>query len=276
MHGGNFPVVCNSVTDKEIITNQVRVGAPVLNTFVDALSWDDVVEIVLKWAASRQPRTVCLCNVHSAVTALDNSGFANALKASDMVLPDGAPIAWMLRQKGFKRQTRIAGPDLVLKLCEALQYSSAGVFLFGSSEEALQRLQHNLKKQFPGLTFRGALSPRFGVWSQDEASRYADTINRSGAEIIFVGLGCPRQELWMAKHSREISGVLLGVGAAFDFHAGTIRRAPEIMQIFGLEWLHRLISEPKRLWRRYLVTNSSFLWFAVWDIFKFYLNKKKI
>ena len=262
------------MTEKEIITNRVRIGAPVLNTFIDALGWDDVIVTVLNWGVSRQPRTVCLCNVHSAVTAMDNADLANALSTSDMVLPDGAPVAWVLRRKGFKRQTRIAGPDLMLKLCEALQYRSVGVFLFGSSEKTLQQLQHNLGKKFPGLTIRGTLSPKYGAWSQGDESHYIGTINRSGAEIIFVGLGCPRQELWMAKHSREIPGVLVGVGAAFDFHARTIQRAPEFMQRAGLEWLHRLASEPRRLWRRYLIMNSCFLWFVARDFLKFQFREK--
>lgn len=254
------------MTEKEIKTDRARTGALVLNTFIDAMNWSDVITTLLSWGASRQPRAVCLCNVHSAVTALDNTDLADALKASDMVLPDGEPIAWVLRYKGFKRQTRIAGPDLMFKLCEALQYSSAGVFLFGSSEEILRHLQQNLEKQFPGLVIKGALSPSYGDWTQEQESHYIDSINRSGAEIIFVGLGCPRQELWIAKHSRDIPGVLLGVGAAFDFHAGAIQRAPEFMRRIGLEWLHRLILEPRRLWRRYLITNSCFLRLTVRDL----------
>ena len=254
------------MSDSTVTQGPARQGARVLGTYIDALDWGATIGRILQWTADRESRTVCLCNAHSSVTALDNADLANALSTSDMVLPDGAPVAWVLRRKGFRAQTRIAGPDLMLRLCEALQDTRISVFLFGSSEATLSRLQQNLKTRFPRLIIKGALSPKFGTWTQDEETHYTDTINRSGAAIIFVGLGCPRQEIWMAKHSKQISGVLLGVGAAFDFHAGTIQRAPEYMQRAGLEWLHRLASEPKRLWRRYLVTNSYFLWHAVRDL----------
>lgn len=243
-----------------------RIGALVLNRHIDALDWDAAIGRILGWARDRQSRRVCLCNVHSAVTALKDEKLATALDRSDLVLPDGAPVAWLLRQKGFRRQTRIAGPDLMAKLCEVLQQSSIGCFLFGSSAATLQKLRYRLEQCYPNLRITGALSPEYGDWSEDQERDYIETINRSGAGIIFVGLGCPRQEIWMAERSKVVRGVMLGVGAAFDFHAGTIERAPSFMRRTGLEWLHRLLSEPKRLWRRYLITNSYFIWFAVRDL----------
>ena len=254
------------MTEDAISTGHQRVGAHVLGTFIDALNWDSVIRTILDWGVHQRSSTVSFCNVHSAVTAIDDKALANALRASEMVLPDGAPIAWLLRRRGFKQQTRIAGPDLMLKLCDALQHTSTGVFLFGSSENTLQLLQENLEHQFPKLKIVGALSPRFGDWTREEESQYIDVIRESGAGIVFIGLGCPKQEIWMTKRSRELPGVLLGVGAAFDFHAGTTPRAPQFMRKTGLEWLHRLASEPKRLWRRYLVTNSYFLWYAARDL----------
>ena len=190
---------------------------------------------------------------------------ANALRTSDMVLPDGAPIAWMLRRKGFP-QRRIAGPDLMLQLCQALQLNATPVFLFGSSETTLALLRRNLALQFPKLIIAGTLSPRFGDWSLEEEQGYVETIRESGAGIVFVGLGCPKQEIWMAKHSPAIPGVLIGVGAAFDFHAGTIERAPPLMRSLGLEWLHRLFCEPRRLWKRYLTTNSRFIMLSIGEL----------
>lgn len=220
------------------------------------------------WASQHASRTVCLCNVHSAVTARDEPALANALASSDMILPDGAPIAWTLRRKGFPKQTRIAGPDLMLHICTAVEGTEIGVFLFGSSEETLGKLEVQLRRQFPGLDIRGARSPKFGDWPEALEDSYIEEINQSGAGIIFVGLGCPRQEIWMSRRKVDIQGVMLGVGAAFDFHAGTIKRAPEWAQRLGLEWLHRLLSEPRRLWKRYFVTNSKFLFLTGCELFK--------
>lgn len=239
-----------------------------LGTFIDAVDWAGVLDRIRTWADNRESRTACLCNVHSAVTARDDPALANALSTSDMVLPDGAPIAWTLRRKGFPDQVRIAGPDLMSRLCADLEGTNIGIFLFGASEATLSRLEAELHHRFPGLDIRGALSPKFGDWPDALENSYIDKINQSGAGVIFVGLGCPKQEIWMTKRSREIPGVLLGVGAAFDFHAGTTRRAPQFMRKAGLEWLHRLASEPKRLWRRYLVTNTYFLWYAARDLLR--------
>jgi N-acetylglucosaminyldiphosphoundecaprenol N-acetyl-beta-D-mannosaminyltransferase len=245
--------------NRSYTTPETRPGAAVLGTFIDAADWETVLASIRAWASDRQSRTVCLCNVHSAVTARDDRSLAEALADSDMVLPDGAPIAWTLRRKGFPGQARIAGPNLMLRLCATLEGTGTGVYLFGSSENTLGRLEARLRDQFPGLDIRGALSPKFGDWPEDLEKSYIDAINKSGAGTIFVGLGCPRQEAWMARHKKDIHAVTLGVGAAFDFHAATIKRAPGWMQRLGLEWLHRLLSEPRRLWKRYLVTNTRFI-----------------
>lgn len=250
------------------MTTADRSGHKVIGTFIDALNWNDSINILKKWGEKHESRVVCLCNVHSAVTATKDSSLANALANSDMVLPDGAPIAWMLRRKGFNNQHRVAGPDLMKKICKSLQNTNTGVFLFGSTSETLQKLELSLISRFPGLNIKGKLSPKYGDWSAEEELDHINKINDSGAGIIFIGLGCPKQEIWMAKNRDNIHGVMLGVGAAFDFHAGTIRRAPVFLQQLGLEWLHRLLSEPGRLWKRYLVTNSNFMWLAMLELLK--------
>ena len=185
-----------------------------------------------------------------------------------MILPDGSPVAWMLRRKGFKHQRRIAGPDLMAKLCDNIENADLGVFLFGSTSETLQKLEQYLNSNFPNLALKGTLSPKYGDWSTEDELNYIKTINDSGAGIVFIGLGCPKQEIWMAKNREKVNGVMLGVGAAFDFHAGTIKRAPLIMQQLGLEWLHRLLSEPGRLWKRYFITNTRFIYLACRDLLK--------
>lgn len=253
----------------------IRRGGRVLGTFIDAGDWPSLLHRVRTWALHREPRTVCLCNVHSAVTARENNALADALGTSDLVLPDGAPIAWTLRRKGFPNQARIAGPDLMLRLCTELEHTGIGVFLFGSSEGTLNELETRLKQQFPQLDIRGTLSPRFGRWPEALENSYIEKINKSGAGVIFVGLGCPRQEIWMSLRKSDVSGVMLGVGAAFDFHAQTITRAPEWIQRIGLEWLHRLLSEPRRLWKRYLITNTKFLAFTVHEFLTSYQPRQK-
>ena len=186
-----------------------------------------------------------------------------------MVLSDGAPLAWVLRRKGYINQRRIAGPDLMYKLSDKLQQTGLSIFLFGSSKKTLTKLKSNLNLYFPKLKIAGSLSPKYGVWTQEEEQQYIDEINASGAGIIFIGLGCPKQEIWIVKNRENINGVMLGVGAAFDFHAGTVKRAPELFQKLGLEWLHRLLSEPRRLWKRYLITNTKFIYLSGLELLKF-------
>lgn len=250
------------------MTESGRNGQKVLNTFIDALNWNEAIELISSWGINRESRTVCLCNAHSSVTALNDKSLADSLENSDMVLPDGSPIAWMLRKKGFKHQHRIAGPDLMVKLCKSIENTNLGVFLFGSTPETLQKLEQYISSNFPNLKLKGILSPKYGNWSTEDESHYIKTINISGANIIFIGLGCPKQEIWMSKNRENIHGVMLGVGAAFDFHAGTIKRAPIFFQRYGLEWMHRLFSEPRRLWKRYLITNTKFIYYSFIDLLR--------
>jgi N-acetylglucosaminyldiphosphoundecaprenol N-acetyl-beta-D-mannosaminyltransferase len=249
------------------MTAAKRSGNKVIGTFIDALDWNDSIEKIKKWGEKRESRIVCLCNAHSSVTATKDSALAAALAKSDMVLPDGSPVAWMLRQKGFKQQHRIAGPDLMEKLCRSIENTNLGVFLFGSTPETLQKLEKHINSNYPNLRLKGKLSPKYGDWSLEDETSYIKMINGSEAGITFIGLGCPKQEIWMAKNRDKIHSVMLGVGAAFDFHAGTIKRAPPIMQKAGLEWLHRLLSEPRRLWKRYLITNTKFIYLNTLDLF---------
>ena len=180
-----------------------------------------------------------------------------------MATPDGAPIAWMLRRLGFKGQARINGPDLMWRYCKQAAQSAEPIYLYGGTLQTLDLLQRRLLEHFPTLKIVGAYSPPFRPLSEDEDATVVEAINDSGAKIVWVSLGCPKQEIWMAAHRGRVNAVMVGVGAAFDYHAGTIRRAPVWMQNYGLEWLYRLMSEPRRLWRRYFVTNSLFLIGAV-------------
>lgn len=236
-----------------------RRGARVLGAFIDAVEWPTALARISDWATRRESRYVCICNVHSVVTATQDHEFQALLNAADMATPDGMPVAWMLRRLGYTGQERISGADLMWKYCDRVARGSESVFLYGSTDTTLRLLSQKLKVTFPGLRIAGTCSPPFRELSEAEDQEIIDCLNRSGAGVVFVGLGCPKQEKWMAAHRGRIRAVMIGVGAAFDYHAGTVKRAPLWMQHSGLEWLHRLCSEPRRLWKRYLVTNTLFL-----------------
>lgn len=193
------------------------------------------------------------------VTANRDAEFRQVINEADMATPDGAPVAWMLRRLGFGSQERINGPDLMWRYCEKAAQTGEEIFLYGSTPQTLAELQNKLHAAFPGLKIAGNYSPPFRPLSTEEDARVVDSINASGAGVVFVSLGCPKQESWMAEHRGRVHAVTIGVGAAFDFHAGMVCRAPSWMRDHGLEWLHRLCSEPRRLWKRYLVTNTLFL-----------------
>lgn len=230
-----------------------------LGTRIDALSWEQAIGRIVRWAQSGTSAMVCLCNVHSLVTASRDEMLAKALKQSDMNSPDGAPLAWLMRQRGWVEQQRLSGPDLMWKLLGEAERLHLPVFLLGGAPATLEKLQQSLSSDFPMLILAGSLSPPFRELTNDDNLSIADAIHESGACIVFVGLGCPKQEKWMATQQGQIRAVMLGVGAAFDYHAGTTLRAPLVWQRIGLEWLYRLAQEPARLARRYLVTNTLFL-----------------
>ena len=236
-----------------------RTTSSVLNVEIDVLTWSQAIERISAWSRARESRVVCICNAHSIVEAGRDPTFRAAVVSADMATPDGAPVAYVLRQTGFPQQQRINGPDLMWRYCEHAASTGEAVFLYGATDETLASLQERLLKKFPSLQIAGAYSPPFRPLTDAEEAQIVEMINCSGAGVVWVGLGCPKQEKWMCKQRGQIQAVMVGVGAAFDYHAGTIRRAPKWMQDSGLEWLHRLASEPRRLWRRYLVTNTLFV-----------------
>jgi len=238
--------------------NERRTGQ-VIGSAIDVLGWGEAVQRLGVWSREKKSRVVCICNAHSLVTARQDAAFAEVLRLAEMCTPDGAPVAWMLRRLGHAGQARINGPDLMWRYCAWAAGSGESIYLYGGAAETLALLQQKLNTSFPNLRIAGAMSPPFRPLSEAEDAAAVDAINASGAGTVWVSLGCPKQELWMQAHRGRVQAVMLGVGAAFDYHAGTIRRAPPWAQRAGLEWLHRLLSEPRRLWRRYLVTNTLFV-----------------
>lgn len=234
-------------------------SASLMGVRIDALSWEQALGRIVRWVQAGQSRVVCLCNVHSVITARHDPALRRALQEADLCAPDGAPLAWLMRKTGWAEQQRISGPDLMWQILGEAQRLQLPVLLFGGTETTLARLTPVLRQSFPALLLAGSISPPFRALSPAEDDQMVAQINATRARILLVGLGCPKQEVWMAAHRDRVHAVMLGVGAAFDYHAGVLPRAPLRWQRLGLEWLYRLIREPARLMRRYLVTNSLFL-----------------
>ncbi len=239
-----------------------RLTAILLGTRIDALSWEQVLSRILSWASAsgmRSSRTVCVCNVHSLVMARRDTRMAKALASADLCTPDGAPVAWLMRRSGWPEQQRISGPELMWLLMREAERLALPVFLLGGTVTTLEKLRARLRLSFPGLRLAGQCSPAFRDMSPEDDRHIRRLIQTSGARLVLVGLGCPKQELWMMRQRGQLSVVMIGVGAAFDYHAGTLKRAPLAWQHAGLEWLYRLAMEPVRLFGRYLITNTLFL-----------------
>jgi N-acetylglucosaminyldiphosphoundecaprenol N-acetyl-beta-D-mannosaminyltransferase len=192
--------------------------------------------------------------------AQDDPEVAKILNDADIATPDGMPLVWAMRSFGWKHQQRVYGPTLMLELCRDAAQTGQRIFLYGGREDTLPILISRLKQRFPGLNICGSYSPPFRPLTKGEEENAQELIRRADPEIIFVGISTPKQEKWMYEHRDSLPGItLIGVGAAFDFHAGRTRQAPGWMQRNGLEWLFRLLVEPARLWRRYLFITPRFL-----------------
>lgn len=252
-----------------------RLTKSVIGTEIDQIGWNETIESIDSWARSRQSKVVYICNVHSVVTARSDEEFRESLEHADMATPDGAPIAMMIRLLSGLPQPRINGPDLMWKYCGHAAATGQTMYLLGGTERTLDALNSRLSSAFPDLRIVGSYAPPFRPLTQREDDEITDRINSSGAAVVWVGLGCPKQEKWMHTHRGRVHAVMIGVGAAFDYHAGVLPRAPLWMQNFGLEWLHRLVKDPVRLWRRYLYCNTKFLLFAALQIGNYWAHANK-
>jgi N-acetylglucosaminyldiphosphoundecaprenol N-acetyl-beta-D-mannosaminyltransferase len=245
-----------------------------LGVGVNSTSYEEVCMMCRNWVeqarlrkpdtAPEQGRYVCVTSVHGIMTARSDHAFRQTLNQADLATPDGMPVVWALRSFGCHRQQRVYGPTLMLALCEQAARLDHRVFLYGTRQETLEVLYRNLLAQFPTLAIVGMYAPPFRPLTVEEDKEVISRILASGADLVFVGISTPKQEYWMAAHKTALPGkVMLGVGAAFDFHAGQVSQAPSWMQRNGLEWFYRLLMEPRRLWHRYLLQTPMFLplWF---------------
>lgn len=231
----------------------------ILTTQISESSYAKVCDRIQALIQSQQSAYIVAANVHVIMTAYWNAAYRQILDAAAIVTPDGMPLVWGMRWLGAQGQTRVYGPDLMLAWCDRSTQLNQSIYLYGGTSETLKLLSANLQASFPTLRIAGTYSPPFRPLTPEEEAADRARIHRSGAAVVFVGLGCPKQEEWMYRQMGKLNAVMIGVGAAFKFHSGEVEQAPRWMMRLSLEWLYRLFKEPGRLWSRYLVTNTAFI-----------------
>lgn len=233
----------------------------ILGIRVSAQTFDEALDRLLAAAARADRTRAHFATVHSLVEATSDRALAATFASASMVCTDGMPLVWVARRRGARGAERVSGPDVMLALCDRGRALGLKHFFVGGGVGTAERLAKRLETRYPGLGVAGVAAPPFRSLTADEDAALVDQINASGANVVWVGLGSPKQELWAVDHEYRVrAALLLPVGAAFDFYSGRVPRAPAWIRRLGLEWLFRLAMEPRRLWRRYLVTNPRFLW----------------
>lgn len=240
----------------------------ILGMRVDVTSVTDAVARIDAWLADqavKRGRYVCVANVHMCMETHDSPAYRSVVNGADLVVPDGRPLVWAQRLLGSDAARHLRGEDLLHAVCAHAARRETSVGFYGATPDVLEALAARLRVEYPGLQIDLCISPPFRPLTPDEDEADVSRINDAGVGILFVGLGCPKQERWMAEHRDRLGCVMLGVGAAFDFVAGRKAQAPRWMQRSGLEWSFRLASEPRRLWKRYLKHNPRFAGHFAWQ-----------
>ena len=229
---------------------------------ITALSSNAQIALMLEWARCRLSKVVCIANVHILTEACYNPNFSEVLHKADLVIPDGTPLVWMLKLLGATKQNRVAGMDILIALCEQMSSQQTSIFFVGSEPSILNKIRQRLHHEFPNLQIAGMEPLPFRPLTPEEDEAIVQTLNDSGAGVILVSLGCPKQEIWMSQHQGKVRAVMIGLGGAFPVYAGVHKWAPLWIRKRGFEWLYRLIQEPQRLWRRYISPIPIFIWLA--------------
>jgi N-acetylglucosaminyldiphosphoundecaprenol N-acetyl-beta-D-mannosaminyltransferase len=241
--------------------SESRRVAHVLGVTVDAVDMEEALEHVSALLQSSRKGYVCVAGVHGVMEAQRDTQLMEVYSRSAMTIPDGMPLAWVGRLQGHRNMQRVAGPDLMLEVFRRTQFAQATHFLYGGREGIANELREKMQQQFPWVKIVGTYTPPFRNLSDAEESEFIASIAALKPDIIWVGIGCPKQEVFMARYLPDLETKLMfGVGAAFDFHTGSIRDCAGWIKRAGLQWLHRLLQDPKRLWKRYLRTIPAFLW----------------
>jgi len=231
----------------------------ILGTRIDATSYGDACDRIAAWIEAGTGGYVVAANVHVVMTARWQAEFQAVVNGARLVTSDGMPLVWGLRRLGVADQPRVYGPDLMLAWCDRAARDGSPIYLYGGTEAMVAKLAATLTQRFPGLVIAGTHAPPFRPLTTEEEAADRERIRQSGATVVFVGLGCPKQEQWMHRQRDHLPVVMVGVGAAFSFFSGEVAQAPRWMMALGLEWLYRFGQEPRRLWQRYLVNNPAFV-----------------
>lgn len=231
----------------------------ILGTRVEALSYSKAVNLIIDWAKRKQSRYVCVSTVHMVMEGYDSKTFQDIVNSADLVTPDGVPLVFALKMMGVSSASRVYGPMLTLKVCESAAKEGVKIGLYGGTPESLNDFKQFLGKKFPDINIVCAISPPFRELTAEENAQYVNEVSSSGVQILFVGIGCPKQERWMSKYKGRLSAVMVGVGATFDFYSGRVKQAPTWVQNIGMEWFFRLMMEPRRLFMRYAKHNPRYL-----------------
>ena len=242
--------------------NNKRVN--ILGVGVSAIDMSKAVEEISGWQKHGEQHYVCFTGVHGVMESHRDESIREIHNNAGLVTPDGMPLVWSGRLKGYGEISRVYGPDLLLEICGNATFNECKHFFYGGKNSTLELLSDNLRMKFPDINIVGVFSPPFRPLTPEEDKLVTKKINQANPDFLWVGLSTPKQEIWMAEHIDKISRpIMIGVGAAFDFHAGVKKQAPLWMQRSGLEWSYRLLTEPRRLWRRYVVNNPSFVYLVV-------------
>lgn len=230
----------------------------ILGTNIAVTNMAETLQTIEQNIDELRGKYICVSNVHTTVTAHEDASYQAVQNGAAIALPDGKPLSLYSKKHGFPEAERVTGPDLMGELFA--RDNGLKHYFYGGTEETIEILKKKLTESYPHLQIAGMVSPPFRALTEDEDAKAMQAMNDSGADIIWIGLGAPKQERFMAEHQGKTNGVMIGVGAGFDYYAGTIKRAPMWMQKMSLEWLYRLMQDPKRLFKRYFVTNFKFLW----------------
>ncbi len=250
-----------------------EVSKEILSVRIDSVDYKKVCDRIQTLAKTKQSSYIVAANVHVVMTAYWCAEYRNILNQAAIVTPDGMPLVMGMRWLGVKKQPRVYGPDLMIAWCDRASRTNLSIYLYGSTPQTLQKLSDKLHAKFPTLKIAGTYSPPFRALAPAEEEADVERISRSGAAVVFIGLGCPKQEEWMYRQMGKLDAVMIGVGAAFQFHSGEVSQAPRWMMRVGLEWCFRLAQEPRRLWRRYLFTNPAFVFLFPVQLLKHYLSR---
>ena len=231
----------------------------ILKTNINVTNMSDTVKYIGEHLEDLRGKYICVSNVHTTVMSYEDEEYRKIQNSAAMALPDGAPLSSYSRRKGYKQAQRVTGPDLMLELFAISKEKGYRHYFYGATEETLQSMRKVIERDYPGMEIAGMYAPPFRALTPEEDEQVVAKINASAPDFVWVGLGAPKQEQWMYQHMGQLRGVLIGVGAGFDYLAGYIKRAPRWMQKLSLEWLYRLLQDPKRLWRRYFTSNVKFI-----------------